>query len=44
MDEKKLKALAVELAKGLKTEADLNSFSRIAGEINRRNGAQCGAG
>ncbi|ESC58312.1 hypothetical protein SEEN4900_20079 [Salmonella enterica subsp. enterica serovar Newport str. WA_14900] len=26
MDEKKLKALAVELAKGLKTEADLNSF------------------
>lgn len=24
MDEKKLKALAAELAKGLKTEADLN--------------------
>lgn len=29
MDEKKLKALAVELAKGLKTEADLNQFSRM---------------
>ncbi|ENI7937317.1 IS256 family transposase [Salmonella enterica] len=29
MDEKKLKALAAELAKGLKTEADLNQFSRI---------------
>ncbi|WP_407274902.1 IS256 family transposase [Dickeya ananatis] len=29
MDEKKLKALATELAKGLKTEADLNQFSRI---------------
>ncbi|EBX7067563.1 IS256 family transposase [Salmonella enterica subsp. enterica serovar Virchow] len=29
MDEKKLKALVVELAKGLKTEADLNSFSRM---------------
>lgn len=43
MDEKKLKALAVELAKGLKTEADLNRFP-YAGEINRRNGAQCGAG
>ncbi|HDV8404496.1 TPA: transposase, partial [Escherichia coli] len=27
MDEKKLKALATELAKGLKTEADLNQFS-----------------
>lgn len=26
MDEKKLKALAVELTKGLKTEADLNPF------------------
>lgn len=26
MDEKKLKALAAELAKGLKTEADLNAF------------------
>ncbi len=26
MNEKKLKALAVELAKGLKTEADLNRF------------------
>lgn len=26
MDDKKLKALAVELAKGLKTEADLNAF------------------
>ncbi len=26
MDENKLKALATELAKGLKTEADLNQF------------------
>jgi len=29
MDEKKLKALAAELAKGLKTKADLNQFSRM---------------
>lgn len=29
MDEKKLKALAAELANGLKTEADLNQFSRM---------------
>ncbi|EHK4824024.1 IS256 family transposase [Salmonella enterica subsp. enterica serovar Abony] len=29
MEEKKLKALAPELAKGLKTEADLNAFSRM---------------
>ena len=29
MDEKKLKALAAELAKGIKTEADLNQFSRM---------------
>ncbi|HHG9233052.1 IS256 family transposase [Klebsiella variicola] len=29
MDENKLKALASELAKGLKTEADLNQFSRM---------------
>lgn len=29
MDEKKLKALAAELAKGLKTEAALNAFSRM---------------
>ncbi len=29
MDEKKLKALTAELAKGLKTEADLNPFSRM---------------
>lgn len=29
MDEKKLKALAAELAKGLKIEADLNHFSRM---------------
>lgn len=29
MDEKKPKALAAELAKGLKTEADLNQFSRM---------------
>ncbi|ECR5081620.1 IS256 family transposase, partial [Salmonella enterica] len=28
-DEKKLKALSAELAKGLKTEADLNQFSRM---------------
>jgi len=29
MDEKKLKALAAELAKGFKTDADLNQFSRM---------------
>lgn len=29
MDEKRLKALATELTKGLKTEADLNAFSRM---------------
>ncbi len=29
MDEKKLKALAAELAKSLKNEADLNAFSRM---------------
>lgn len=29
MDEKKLGALSAELAKGLKTEADLNAFSRM---------------
>lgn len=29
MDENKLKALAAELSKGLKTEADLNAFSRM---------------
>lgn len=29
MDEKKLETLAAELAKGLKTEADLNAFSRM---------------
>ncbi len=29
MDENKLKTLAAELAKGLKTEADLNQFSRM---------------
>lgn len=29
MDEKKLNVLAAELAKGLKTEADLNQFSRM---------------
>lgn len=29
MDEKKLKALAAELAKVLETEADLNAFSRM---------------
>ncbi|MBS9443820.1 hypothetical protein [Photorhabdus heterorhabditis] len=29
MDENKIKALAAKLAKDLKTEADLNQFSRI---------------
>lgn len=29
MDENKRKALAAELAKGLKAEADLNQFSRM---------------
>ncbi|WP_036771797.1 hypothetical protein [Photorhabdus australis] len=29
MEEKKIKALAAELAKDLKTESDLNQFSRI---------------
>lgn len=29
MDEKKLKTLAAELAKGLKTETNLNHFSRM---------------
>lgn len=29
MDENKLKVLAAELAKGLKTEADLNQFFRM---------------
>ena len=29
MDEEKLQALAAELAKGIKTEADLNQFSRM---------------
>lgn len=29
MDEKKLKALAAELAKGLKTEDDLNQLSML---------------
>lgn len=29
MDENKLKALFVELVKGLKTEADINQFSRM---------------
>ncbi|WP_422615663.1 hypothetical protein [Photorhabdus noenieputensis] len=29
MDEKKLKALAAELAKGFKTEVDLNQLSRM---------------
>lgn len=29
MDEKKLKSLAAELAKGLKTEANFNAFSRM---------------
>lgn len=38
MDENKLKALAAELAKGLKTEADLN-----ADEAYRRNSIQCWA-
>ncbi len=34
MDEKKLKALAAELAKGLKTDADLNAFSRMLRACN----------
>ncbi|NIG88521.1 MAG: transposase, partial [Serratia symbiotica] len=29
MDDKKLRAIAAKLAKGLKTEADLNQFSRM---------------
>ncbi|HGN1707348.1 TPA: transposase [Providencia rettgeri] len=29
MDEKKLKVLAAEFAKGIKTEADLNQFTRM---------------
>ena len=29
MDDKKLRAIAAELAKGLKTKADLNQFSRM---------------
>lgn len=29
MDDKKLRVLAAELAKGIKTEADLNQFSRM---------------
>ncbi|HCM6292792.1 TPA: transposase, partial [Salmonella enterica subsp. enterica serovar 16:l,v:-] len=33
MNEKKLKALAAELAKGLKTEADLNQFSRMLAKL-----------
>lgn len=33
MDENKLKALAAELPKGLKTEADLNQFSRMLTEL-----------
>ncbi len=40
MDEKKLTALAAELAKGLKTEADLSQFFHMLTN-NRRNGAQC---
>lgn len=34
MDENKLKALAAELAKSLKTKADLNQFSRILMMLN----------
>ncbi len=29
MDEKKLKALAAEFTKGIKTEADFNQFTRM---------------
>lgn len=36
MDEKKLKALAAELAKSLKTEADLNAFSRVLTKLTVR--------
>ncbi|ECG1389967.1 TPA_asm: IS256 family transposase, partial [Salmonella enterica subsp. houtenae serovar 45:g,z51:-] len=32
MDEKKLKALAAELAKGLKTEADLKMLTKLTVE------------
>ncbi|GCM37178.1 transposase [Escherichia coli] len=41
MDEKKLKALAAELAKGLKTEADLKPVFTHVDKAYRRNGAQC---
>ncbi|SET55014.1 Transposase, Mutator family [Thorsellia anophelis DSM 18579] len=33
MDEKQLKALATEFAKNIKTEADLNQFSRMMKKI-----------
>ncbi len=33
MGEKKLKALAAELANGLKTEADLNQFSHMLAKL-----------
>ncbi|EDO1590805.1 hypothetical protein ABGY98_003953 [Salmonella enterica] len=33
MDEKKLKAFATELTRGLKTEADLNQFSRMLAKL-----------
>lgn len=33
MDENKLKALTAELAKGLKTKADLNQFSRMLTDL-----------
>lgn len=34
MDDKKLNALAAELTKGLKTESDLNQFSRMLPKLN----------
>ena len=41
LDREKLKALASELAKDIKTEADLNALSIELGEADRRNRAQC---
>ncbi|EAP9281383.1 TPA: IS256 family transposase [Salmonella enterica subsp. diarizonae] len=42
MDEKKLKALAAELAKGLKTEADLNQFSRMLTKLTAETALNAG--
>ena len=43
MDEKKLKALAAELAKGLLNRSRPHCIFPHADEVNRRNGAQCRA-